>query len=262
MKSIIIRGAISHQNKPNNHLVNVVRTIRQWFDDELIICTWKHEENKIPATIQKLVNNIVFIEDPGPGPIQNIIRQLYSFQEGLKHSSGDVVLVTRSDIVFNQNVFLFLNNQYKKHNLNLKFVDNKILIGNIMSINPNSNEQPNTFRLSDWFHCGYKTDIEKLISGLEIVVNADAVKLQQLFNNDKMCTEKLWLLSLLNKYFGCNLYDSTKIDHLFWDFILNNFVILNSITTLNTHNLNYPLQPQNMPCYLTEEDYIQHYNVL
>jgi hypothetical protein len=262
MKSIIIRGAISHQNKPTNHLLNVVRTIRQWFNEELIICTWESELDKIPSSVQDFVNNIVYIKDPGPGPIQNIVRQLYSFQEGLKNSSGEDLLVTRSDVLFNRNIFLALDNQYKKHNSTLKFTDNKIIIGNIMSINPNSSEQPNTFRLSDWFHCGCRTDIEKLVSGFEFVLDADKNKLQQLFSQDKICTEKLWLLSILHAHFNCDLYDSTEIDNLCWDFIINNFVILNSITTLNTYNLNYPRQPQNMYCYITEEEYIRQYNLL
>ena len=61
MKSIIIRGAISHPNKPHNHILDVVRTIRQWFDEELIICTWKHEAEKIPIKANEYIDKVVFI---------------------------------------------------------------------------------------------------------------------------------------------------------------------------------------------------------
>jgi hypothetical protein len=261
MKSIIIRGAISHPNKPHNHILDVVRTIRQWFDEELIICTWKHEAEKIPIKANEYIDKVIFITDPGAGPVQNIKRQMYSFLAGLQQSLGETLLVTRSDILFHENIFNHID-KYPNYNSTLRFVDDKIVVGNIMSINPNSNENPNTYRVSDWFHCGKRNDIEKLISGFEFILDSNETKLQQLFSTGKMCTEKLWMLSILHAYFNTDLYDSSDIDPLCWQFILNNFIVLNSISTLNTYNLNYPNQPQNMYCYITEEEYSRQYNLL
>lgn len=261
MKSVIIRGAISHVNKPTNHLLTVVRTLRQWFKDELIICTWDHEDEKISSDVRKYVDKIVLLKDVGSGPVQNIKRQLYSFLVGCQQSSGNEILMTRSDILFHSNIFDHVN-KFPQYNDTLRFVNNKIIVGNIMSINPHSNECPNTFRVSDWFHCGQRDDIEKLVSGFEFILDADEIRLQELFNQGKTCTEKLWMLSILKAYFNKGLYDSSDIDEYCWDFIVNNFVVLNSITTLNTHNLNYPNQSQNMPCYITEENYINQYNSL
>ena len=52
----------------------------------------------------------------------------------------------------------------------------------------------------------------------------------------------------------------------YWDYILNNYRILNSVSTLNTLNHNWLVQPEFLDCYLTEdmfnEKYIQKYGKL
>lgn len=242
-QSIVLRGSL------HNDINNIILLIRNWFDGEIVICTWKTEQNKI-KNFYELVDKIHFIDDPGAGPIQNIKRQMKSFQEGLDVSTGDEILISRADMLFHKNIFSFLYKN-KQQNEKFCFVDDKIIIGNIMTINPLSNEIPNTYRISDWFHCSTKKSLEKMVCGIDLVFNAN----ENLINEYKLCTEKLWIHSILSKLFDVDLYDSSQYDKHFWDLLYNNFILLNSISTLNTENLKYKNQPENLSCYITEYNY-------
>lgn len=249
-RSVVIRGAITHPIKPKNHLKNTIDSIRSWFDGEIVVATWP-DQQKYLGDIKSDIDKVVIIDDPGPGPIQNITRQILSFKEGVENCSGEEILVTRPDITFSKNIFEFIGN-FEKSNQILKFVDEKIIVGNIMTINPDSFEIPNTFRVSDWFHCGRRKDIKKLYAGLDEVWSVDRQKLK----NIPTCTEKMWFLSVLSAFFpNINILNSENIDEYSWDAIVNNFVVLNSISTLGTYNFNYPDQPENMYCYMTEDQY-------
>lgn len=257
-RSVVIRGSVAHQIKPGNHIEKTVDSIRSWFDGEIVVCTWTEQE-KFLSGVKDKVDKIVLSYDPGPGPVQNIIRQMVSFKEGVEACSGEEILVTRPDITFSKNVFEFLG-KYQHKSDYLTFVDEKILVGNVMTINPDSFEIPNTFRISDWFHCGKRSDIEKMYSGLDLVWGMDRKKVETI----KTCTEKLWLLSVLkvNSLPQTDLYDSSSIDQFSWDAIMNNFIVLNSYSTLGTYNYNYPNQQENMYCYLTEQQYEERYSSL
>jgi len=257
MKSVVIRGSIAHQVKPHNHIKNTVDSIRSWFDGEIVVSTWK-EQAPFLKEIEDKVDKIVLLDDPGPGPIQNILRQIVSFKEGVDASSGEEILVTRPDITFSKNIFDFLE-IFPNKNDSFRFVDDKIVVGNIMTINPDSFEIPNTFRVSDWFHCGKRCDIKKLYSGLDIIWGSD----REITKTLQTCTEKMWLLSVLASHFSeVSIYNSDNIDQFSWDAIINNFIVLNSTSTLGTYNFNYPNQPENMYCYIMEDQYKEQYNLL
>lgn len=257
-RSVVIRGSVAHQIKPENHIEKTVDSIRSWFDGELVVCTWTEQE-KFLSGIKDKVDKIVLSYDPGPGPVQNIIRQMTSFKEGVEACSGEEILVTRPDITFSKDIFQFLG-EYENTSQHLRFAEKKILVGNVMTINPDSFEIPNTFRISDWFHCGKRSDIEKMYSGIDLVWGMDRKKLETV----KTCTEKLWILSVLkqNCISQIDLYDSSSIDEFAWEAIMNNFIVLNSYSTLGTYNYNYPNQQENMYCYLTEQQYKERYNSL
>ena len=256
-RSVVIRGSIAHDIKPNSHILKSIKSIRSWFDGEIVVSTWI-EQKQFAEEIKEYVDKIVFLYDPGPGPVQNIVRQITSFKEGVNASSGEEILVTRSDVSFDKNVFDFLG-KFKNKTEDYRVFEEKVLVGNIMTINPDSFEIPNTFRVSDWFHCGKRKDIEQIYSGLDFIKYTDKTKLDKI----KTCTEKLWFLSILkSKYPEVDIYDSSNIDNFAWEAIVNNFMVLNSTSTLKTYNYNYPNQPENLNCYLTEEQYINYYNCL
>ena len=61
----------------------------------------------------------------------------------------------------------------------------------MMSIDPSSQEVPNTFRLSDWFQVGLREDIENWGRIKNTISNMDL--------SNSGCTEKIWMTAVLKK---------------------------------------------------------------
>jgi hypothetical protein len=251
-KSVVIRGAIKFPTHPISYIDEVVSSIRSWFDGELIISTW--EDQREYLTNISGVDKIVYTKDPKEGPIQQWKRQAVSYRNGFLASSGDVVMVTRSDICHYKDPFSYLNKFRLKCNDDLNLFNHKLIVSNMMSIRPNSYEYPNTFRISDWFQIGYRADIDIWSNILHIIDEIDPEF------GYVQCTEKLWLLSALKSKYEIDLKDSTNVDHLNFSAILNNFIILNTRSTLGAYNKNWEFQPEDLPCYITESDFVGAYN--
>lgn len=241
-RSVIIRGKLF------SHTQETINSIRQWFNEEIILSTWDHED----TTKLYGYDIVVKTKDPGAGPVQQIKRQLISYQEGLKNASGEQLLVTRSDMVHYKDPFSYLF-QLKNNNEIFKIFKEKVLIGNMMSIHPERScpgelDKQRYFRLNDWFQVGLKEDLNKWSNILDIVEQNSHVNL---------CTEQFWFAGCLKKYFD----NSIKLENLniykefLWLAILNNFRILNTKSTLNAANKNWESQPENLICYLMEEEY-------
>ena len=108
-KSIILRGSLSYDNHPQSFLSNIVNTIRTWFDGEIIISTWEGQEHNISTSLG--IDKIVLTKDPGPGPIQHWKRQVVSAIEGFNASTGDLVLISRPDMLFEKDIFQFIDTE-------------------------------------------------------------------------------------------------------------------------------------------------------
>ena len=255
-KSIILRGSISYDRHPHNFLENIVKSIRDWFDGELIISTWNGQENNISPFLD--VDKIIFNEDPGPGPIQHWKRQVVSAIEGFKVSTGDAIMISRPDIIFKKDVFQYLN-LYPKSKEVFKIFDHKLVIPNMMTLRPDGGEKPEYFRVSDWAHIGYREDILKWIDILEHIENFDHSK----HNTDSVgiCTEVCWFLSALKNRFGdeINIHDCNSIKHNALEAIMNNFIVLDSRSTMGAYNMNWDFQPEYLPCYFDENFYKKLY---
>ena len=224
----------------------------------MIISTWNGQEKYLEGIDG--IDKIVLSDDPGEGPIQQWKRQTTSYINGFKASTGDLVMVTRSDMIHNKDPFEYLD-QYPSKTINgLKMFDNKLVISNMMSINPDVPENPNTFRVCDWMQVGHRKDVQSWCDVMHHVDNLDIDLSDILFQSGQTCTEKLWFLSALKNYHPhINLYDTKSIDHLAWETILSNFIILNTRTTLNSVNLNWKFQPEDLHCYITQDIYHQKY---
>ena len=91
-------------------------------NSKIILTTW--ENSKIPQEIAVLCNKIVYNKDPGfeyNDPNRkienNILRILYSIEQGLKYCDGKYILRLRSDmVIFNTN-FLKEFNKFKKRDI-------------------------------------------------------------------------------------------------------------------------------------------------
>ena len=256
-KSIVLRGSISYDKHPHNFLENIVKSIRSWFDDEIIISTWKGEENKISSSLE--VDKVIFTEDPGPGPIQNWKRQVVSALEGFKNSTGDLVMISRPDIIFKKDVFQYVD-LYPKSNDTFKIFDHKLVVSNMMTLRPDGDVDPKYFRVSDWMHVGYRNDIFKMINVLEQTEKYDYSKHDSKSIGD--CTEVSWFLSALKNNLGdiIDIYNCDNIKEYAWDAIMNNFVVLDMRTTMGAYNMNWDFQPEYCPCYFNEVLYQDLYN--
>jgi len=245
-KSVIIRGKIFE------HTQNVINSIRNWFDGELILSTWTNQDINIFG-----VDKVVQQEDPGDGPVQQAARQIYSYRLGLQSASNNLVMVTRSDIVHNKDLFQFYKtlNQYDEK---FKIFDNRIVISNMMTINPEKQhdhiptERDKYFRCCDWFQVGSKEDLSKW---------ADVLDIFEQHKYSGLCTEQLWMCGLIKKnhFSNFDIDNMMKYKFLFWDYLINNFHIIDMKTTGNATNMNWYNQPENLGCYLMQNEYQEKY---
>jgi hypothetical protein len=252
-QSIVIRGSISYERHPENYLNSVIGSIRSWFDGQIILSTWKEQEKYLDKFLE--IDEVIFTEDPGSGPIQQWKRQVVSYQKGLEKATGDLVMVTRSDIAYHKNLFKYVDT-FPNSTTDLKVFDKKLVISNMMTIRPDYDEIPNCFRVCDWIQIGYKNDIYKWSDVLEHV---DSLDLSKITNMN--CTESLWFLSVLKNKFGklIDIYDSSNINNSAWEAIVNNFIVMDTRTSLNAENLNWKFLPEYGSCYFSESLYEQLY---
>jgi hypothetical protein len=250
-QTIIFRGSVVFNKHPDNFLKESIEVLRNWFDGEVIVSTWKNQKEHVKNI--KNIDKIILTDDPGPGPIQQLNRQIISYEAGLNEASNDLVMVTRTDFIHKKNIFHHLNDNPLQQN-QFKIFKKKLLIGNMMSIDPSSQEVPNTFRLSDWFQVGLREDIENWGRIKNTISNMDL--------SNSGCTEKIWMTAVLkkNNYKNISPSDTSEIDKNFWDIVVNNFIIKNTKSTLHSYNMNWINQPEDLYCYISEELYNQKYN--
>jgi hypothetical protein len=155
----------------------------------------------------------------------------------------------------NTDIFNFFDIDKKTNDI-LKIFENKITIGNMMSIIPESYEHPSNFRLGDWFHLGTANDLHKWSDIFDIVNSNDILNLQ--------CTEQIWSLSVIKKQLKIlnSLKDFDEIKQYSWEYILNNFSIWNTKSDLKSENLNWGFQPEFINSYITRELYLKQLNNL
>lgn len=258
-QSIILRGSLSFPKRPGDYVQNVIDSIRSWFKGELIVSTWQDQFHHAKQLVG--LDKVVVSTDPGEGPLQQMQRQLNSYWAGVNSCTGDQVMVTRTDILHFRDLFEFIGTYPHLSAADMRCFDHKIVIGNIMSINPQAPDSVPTFRPCDWFQVGYKKDLEKWCSIAPELAAIPRHQLDSAWQSNRICTEKLWFTLVLNKFskHRINWYDTADQDHLSWQALLDNFIILDQITQARSINLNWAFQPQRMPLYITNETYTKKY---
>lgn len=261
-QSIILRGSLSFPKRPGHYVQNVVDSIRSWFTGEIIVSTWHDQMNDAQQLIG--VNKVVVSPDPGDGPLQQMQRQLNSYWAGVQACSGDQVMVTRTDILHFRDLFEFIDRYPKTSSFSTKCFDKKLVIGNIMTIDPQAPDNVRTFRACDWFQVGTRKDIEKWCSIIEELAAIPRTELDQAWEQNRICTEKLWFCLVMNKFsnYKIDWRNTESQDYLAWPALIDNFVILDQISQARSINLNWAFQPQRMPLYVTNQSYLTKYNVL
>ena len=255
-RSVIIRGSVLYDKHPQNLINEVVDSIRSWFSGELILSTWEHQEKYIDSGLP--IDKILLNRDPGPGPIEDWERQVESYRKGLELSEGEQVMVTRSDMIHKKDLFQYID-LYPNSTEELKVFKNKLVVSNMMTIRPDSDKYPNCFRICDWVQVGYRNDIFKWSNVIESVMTLDQSKLNNLTR-----TETLWFLSVLRNKFGngIDIYNSSNINEFAWEAIVNNFIVLDTKSTMKAVNKNWESQPEYCPYYLDEKTYVELYEAV
>lgn len=260
-RTVVIRGGVNTNKRPHNYLQTVVDSIRTWHAGEIVLSTWVSHLDIAKAT--NGLDKIVLSIDPGDGPIQQMRRQMTLYQAGVQNCTGDLIMVTRTDIVHFQDLFEIIDSQPNHSMYQFDIFDSKLVISNVMTIDPDSSEQVKTFRPCDWFHVGHRGDILKVAS---IGTDLDATPqklLSKLWSEGKICTEKLWFILLFNKFhrsYKIDWSDTSEWDKYAWEVLLDNFIVVDMISTAKSINLNWAFQPQKLPCYITQQKFETRYN--
>ena len=258
-QSVILRGSLSFAKRPGFYAQNVVDSIRSWFKGEIIVSTWEDQVESARNLIG--IDKVVVSKDPGDGPIQQMQRQVNSYWAGVNACSGDEIMVTRTDILHFRDLFEFIGIRPHVSPYDMRCFDDKIVIGNIMTIHPESNEANRTFRACDWFQVGKRSDIERWIGITQELAQIPLNELEEHWGRHNICTEKLWFILVLNKYSKHRIdwRNTTAMDDLAWPALLDNFVLLDQITTARSINVNWAFQPQRLHCYVTEHEFNKKY---
>lgn len=267
--TILIRGGIAFDKRPTPFISQTVINMRKWFDGELVICTWKGQEKHLEG-LDKLIDKVILVDDPGLGFIQSFNRQLVSYEEGLKYCSGNLVLVCRADFDLQKDPFPLWHSVPTTNNGMMKVFENRVIVGNMMTIHPQKTD-PRTafFRVSDWLQIGKKSDLEKWASILNTskALYKQATGLHtidtQEYKTESFGSEQVWFIGLLHKYLSKEInlqnYANFPIE-MAWAAIVNNFYVANTRSTLGAYNLNWDFQPEFHPWYMTEDEYKIAYN--
>jgi hypothetical protein len=247
MNSVVLRGSICYSTHPVSYIQDSIRSIRSWHDGEVIVSTWEGQEQFLKNVGG--IDKIIISKDPGPGPIQHLRRQVISYENGINAAIGKKALVTRTDFVHHSNIFEHLDSEPLSLDHRFKIFQSRLVIGNMMCIDPRSAEIPNTFRLSDWFQAGNIEDIKNWGCVSHLIDTLDYSHFG--------CTEKAWFILFLikNNISAISLRNTSSIDANYWDFILNNFIIKNTKSTLQSSNQNWSFQSEKLECYITEQLY-------
>lgn len=264
-QSIVLRGSITTKNNVT-YISDVVNHLRTWFDGELILSTWDYEKKNIPDGLN--IDKIIYSSDPGGGPVGNLKRQILSQKLGVEASSGDIILCSRTDIIFTKDIFKeYVEHEYK--NINYKIFNNRILTCSHMTIdvdNYNHCEYDGRiFRISDWLHLGYREDIIKLTDILDVIdgLNHDDIRLDNWYRYKNCnCCEQFWGLCLIHKNITniefCNL-EPIKNNH--YDYMCNNFIIKNTVSGLGVINKTWEFQPDDLTFYMTYDKFLNRLNL-
>lgn len=145
----------------------VCKSIREYFPEcEIVLSTWEG------SSIEGLkYDKVVFSKDPGSIQrvenqkiLMNANRQYISSKNGIAVGSRKFIIKTRSDIVFKNNNLLERLEKltiYNQKDKEYSFLQNRIIVTNVTSVNPHKNLQM-PFHLCDWFYAGLAEDIKNL----------------------------------------------------------------------------------------------------
>lgn len=162
--SIIFQGPIIQIGKINYTLLALNSALINFPGAEIILSTW--EGTEIQKEILDLNSiKIIYNVDPGSGirkdkPLayHNVNRIIKSSIEGLKNARGKYCIKTRSDMIFDSATCLHYFSRYNGRIENYSIFEDKIIVSNQTSINPNYGPRL-LYHICDWFFLGRRDDL-------------------------------------------------------------------------------------------------------
>lgn len=168
--SVVVQGAISKEETPK-----CLKSIRKFLPNaEIVLSTW---EGSDVSFLNGLYDILLLNKDPGAGyyyktettvKYNNINRQLFSTQKGLKKATRKYAMKLRSDLILTTDKFLKYFDCYPKRDEKYLLFNHKILASTVFSrFAFNDYELKNRFpelkllfQVSDWWFFGVKEDLE------------------------------------------------------------------------------------------------------
>ena len=218
-------------------------------DSELIFSTYKGEriEKKYKEKF-KIIYNKILPKTPNslePLMYYNYYGHVRTSLNGIKKSSKNYILKTRSDIVFNNASFLEYFDKFNFFNKNYKILKKRVIISSHYTIDPRKNPLPIHF--SDWFFFGLKSDLKKIFNQKYMSKENKKVPLwflkkekPKFFFNQYMCkfrAEQNLMINFLKKFMNIDLKHG--YDHNIKNVILTEKILANNFIVLNPNIISY-----------------------
>ena len=138
------------KNITNKVLDNIYKRFK---DSELIYSTYKGEkiEKKYKKKFKVIYNKILPKTPNSLDPLMyyNYFGHVRTSLNGIKKSSKNYILKTRSDVVFNDTNFLEFFNKFNFFNKKYKILKKRVIISSHYTIDPR--KYPLPLHFSDWF---------------------------------------------------------------------------------------------------------------
>lgn len=247
--SVIVQGGI-HSTETRKCLESVRLHLP---NAEIILSTW---EGSDLSTLQGLYDILVLNADPGAPCIRyknnnpvynNMNRQLFSTQEGLKKATRKYAMKLRSDLIITDDRFLAYIDKFPARSENYNLFTNKILTSSLLTrfslqLKKNLPKVDIPFHISDWWFFGLREDLNTYFLHTPL---AEEPNFTQYFNLEKNTLKNTPYGTLPFKfapeqYFGYTCFaqhfsdihmedaadNSQKVTAQSRECIINNFIIL------------------------------------
>ena len=240
--SIIVQGAINDKETPQ-----CLTSIRKYLPGaEIILSTWEGEDTTgldYDILIQNKAPGAVFMDINGRKIYNNLNRQLYSTQQGLKHAGRKYALKLRSDLILTSPQFLEYFDQFQERTENYRLFKHKILTDVFFSrykIKTGKHYTIIPFHVSDWWFFGLKEDLDTYFLQTPLVIEPEFTDYFNL-NPDKTGTFGLATFKFAPEQYFCYSCFARNFDDIYMkdcsdindtisqksrEAIINNFIIL------------------------------------
>ncbi len=248
--SVVIQGPLRPETR--QCILSVRRTLPK---SEIIVSTWEKSDFSILDGLDgfTLLKNVdpnpdgkTYFNDIAESATFNLNRQIVSSYNGICAATRKYVLRMRADIDLQSSDFLNFWDQFPCRDEKYAFFKHKIIVPNMVSINPNFSRGYFQIQISDWMQFGLKSDMVELYNldlmseyDMDFYIHNPEYKLApHLIDGDAHCkwrwgSEQYIFISNVKKHLPNLNYPHRKavtsdIINAEKRFYINNFIVLDS----------------------------------